>query len=128
MENLTKRFKRNKNKDEIKTILKLVGFDDMLYKNLGNYLTELNQKSWGIKCWVDLDKNNMDFVIVGDGIEARFEKKISDEALTDVFDKNHDPIILKEIQNSMTILEDKGDNLMSKKEEIENILKSLKSC
>lgn len=128
MENLTKRFKRNKNKDEIKTILKLVGFDDMLYKNLGNYLTELNQKSWGIKCWVDLDKNNMDFVIVGDGIEARFEKKISDEALTDVFDKNHDPIILKEIQNSVAILEDKGDNLMSKKEEIENILKSLKSC
>lgn len=128
MENLTKRFKRNKNKDEIKTILKLVGFDDMLYKNLGNYLTELNQKSWGIKCWVDLDKNNMDFVIVGDGMEARFEKKISDEALTDVFDKNHDPIILKEIQNSVTMLEDKGDNLMSKKEEIENILKSLKSC
>lgn len=128
MENLTKRFKRNKNKDEIKTILKLAGFDDMLYKNLGNYLTELSQKSWGIKCWVDLDKNNMDFVIVGDGMEARFEKKISDEALTDVFDKNHDPIILKEIQNSVAILEDKGDNLMSKKEEIENILKSLKSC
>lgn len=45
MENLTKRFKRNKNKDEIKTILKLAGFDDRLYKNLCNYLTELSQKS-----------------------------------------------------------------------------------
>lgn len=77
---------------------------------------------------VDLDKNNMNFIIVGNGMEIRFEKEISDEALIDVFDKDHNPIILKEIQNSVIMLEDKGYNLMSKKEEIENILKCLKSC
>lgn len=126
MDDLIKRFKRNKNKDEIETILKLAGFDDSLsriYKNLGSYLTELNQKSWGIECWVDLDKNNIDFIIVGNGMEVRFEKEISDEALIDVFDKNHNPIILKEIQDSRTILKEKGDILMEEKERIENSLK-----
>lgn len=50
MDDLIKRFQRNKNKDKIKTILKLAGLDDRIgsiYKNLGSYLTELNQKSWG---------------------------------------------------------------------------------
>lgn len=128
MECLTKNFKINSHKSKIKTILKLAGFDDMLFKNVGDYLTELSQKSWKIECWVDLDKNNMNFIIVGNGMEIRFEKEISDEALIDVFDKDHNPIILKEIQNSVIMLEDKGYNLMSKKEEIENILKCLKSC
>lgn len=128
MEDLTKKFKINSHKNKIKTILKLAGFDDMLFKNVGDYLTELSQKSWKIECWVDLDKNNMNFIIVGNGMEIRFEKEISDEALIDVFDKDHNPIILKEIQNSVIMLEDKGYNLMSKKEEIENILKCLKSC
>lgn len=126
MDDLIKRFKRNKNKDEIKTILKLAGFDDSLgriYKNLGSYLTELNQKSWEMECWVDLDKNNIDFIIVGNGMEVRFEKEISDEALIDVFDKNHSPIILKEIQDSRTILKEKGNILMEEKERIENSLK-----
>lgn len=128
MEHLTKNFKINSHKNKIKTILKLAGFDDMLFKNVGDYLTELSQKSWKIECWVDLDKNNMNFIIVGNGMEIRFEKEISDEALIDVFDKDHNPIILKEIQDSVIMLEDKGYNLMSKKEEIENILKCLKSC
>ena len=128
MEDLTKKFKINSHKNKIKTILKLAGFDDMLFKNVGDYLTELSQKSWKIECWVDLDKNNMNFIIVGNRMEIRFEKEISDEALIDVFDKDHNPIILKEIQNSVIMLEDKGYNLMSKKEEIENILKCLKSC
>lgn len=48
-------------------------------------------------------------------MEIRFEKEISDEALIDVFDKDHNPIILKEIQDSVIMLEDKGYNLMSKK-------------
>lgn len=126
MDDLIKRFQRNKNKDEIKTILKLAGFDDSLgriYKNLGSYLTELNQKSWEMECWVDLDKNNIDFIIVGNGMEVCFKKEISDEALIDVFDKNHNPIILKEIQDSRTILKEKGDMLMEEKERIENSLK-----
>lgn len=126
MDDLIKRFKKNKNKDKIETILKLAGFDDSLgriYKNLGSYLTELNQKSWEMECWVDLDKNNIDFIIVGNGMEVRFEKEISDEALIDVFDKNHNPIILKEIQDSRTILKEKGDILMEEKERIENNLK-----
>lgn len=120
MEDLTKRFKRNKNKDEIKTILKLAGFDDKLYKDLGSYLAELHQISWGMECWVDLDKNNIDLIIVGNGMEVRFEKEISDEALIDVFDKNHNPIILKEIQNSRKMLKEKGNILMEEKERIEN--------
>ena len=126
MEDLTKRFKRNKNKDKIETILKLAGFDDRLgriYKNLGSYLTEFKQKSWGMECWVDLDKNNINFIIEGNGMEACFEKEISDEALIDVFDKNHNPIILKEIQDSRTILKEKGGILMEEKERIENSLK-----
>lgn len=126
MDDLIKRFEKNKNKDKIETILKLAGFDDRLgriYKNLGSYLTELNQKSWEMECWVDLDKNNIDFIIVGNGMEVRFEKEISDEALIDVFDKNHNPIILKEIQDSRTILKEKGDILMEEKERIENSLK-----
>lgn len=126
MDDLIKRFEKNKNKDKIETILKLAGFDDRLgriYKNLGGYSTELNQKSCGIECWVDLDKNNIDFIIVGNGMEARFEKEISDEALIDVFDKNHNPIILKEIQDIRTILKEKGDILIEEKERIENNLK-----
>lgn len=126
MDDLIKRFEKNKNKDKIETILKLAGFDDRLgsiYKNLGSYLTELNQKSWEMECWVDLDKNNIDFIIVGNGMEVRFEKEISDEALIDVFDKNHNPIILKEIQNSRKMLKEKGDILMEEKERIENSLK-----
>lgn len=126
MDDLIKRFEKNKNKDKIETILKLAGFDDSLgriYKNLGSYLTELNQKSWEMECWVDLDKNNIDFIIVGNGMEVCFKKEISDEALIDVFDKNHNPIILKEIQDSRTILKEKGDILMEEKERIENSLK-----
>lgn len=51
-------------------------------------------------------------------MEVRFEKEISDEALIDVFDKNHNPIILKEIQDSRTILKEKGIYLWRKKKEL----------